>query len=47
MRFSMMKPSRIALLASFLVVGNTRSDVNEMTYRDGKLRKKDWGFLPG
>jgi hypothetical protein len=27
--------------------GSTSSDVTEMTYRDGNLRKKDWGFLPG
>lgn len=27
--------------------GSTSSDVNSVIYQNGKLRKKDWGFLPG
>ncbi len=27
--------------------GSTSSDVNALTYRNGKLVARDWGFLPG
>jgi hypothetical protein len=27
--------------------GTASADVNRLVYVDGKLRKKDWGFLPG
>ena len=27
--------------------GSTSSDMNSLEYKDGRLIKKDWGFLPG
>lgn len=32
---------------TFIHHGSTSSDANTFIYHKGKLRKKDWGFLPG
>lgn len=32
---------------TFIDDGTTSADVNIFIYQDGKLAKKDWGFLPG
>jgi hypothetical protein len=31
----------------FIHHGSTSSDLNHLEYKDGRLIKKDWGFLPG
>lgn len=32
---------------TFIQHGSTSSDVSTLFYQNGKLRKRDWGFLPG
>ncbi len=39
--------SRFTGEITFTDHGSTSSDVNSLIYVKGKLRKKDWGFLPG
>lgn len=34
-------------IITFTDYGTTSADVNDFTYKEGRLVDKDWGFLPG